>query len=84
MRRHDYAFKAIARLKELSGLSLFVNNMQIKKADGFVDLNKKQPWIAEPVTLDGSDRLIEVFVNAVFSVKIKICVDGKRIGGDDF
>ena len=57
---------------------------KLRKPDGLMALSKNQPWIAERVTLDGSDRLIEIFVYTVFTVKIKICVDGTCIGGDDF
>ena len=67
-----------------SGLTLLVNDEEIRKYDNLVAVSKDKPIISEHVEINGSKRLIEVFVHAVFTVKIKICVDGAHISGDYF
>ena len=67
-----------------SGLTLLVNGEEIRKYDNLAAVSKDKPIISEHVEINGSKRLIEVFVYAVFTVKIKICVDGAHISGDDF
>jgi hypothetical protein len=40
--------------------------------------------MAAKVKLEGAERLVEVYVSALFTIKIKICVDGMQIGGEEF
>ena len=67
-----------------SGLTLLVNGEEITKSFSLVAPGKDKPFISEHVAINGSERLIEIFVWGVFTVKIKICVDGAHISGDYF
>ena len=47
--------------------------------------NPKAPALSARLQAnDASSPLIEVFIKALFTVKAKICVDGRQIAGDAF
>ncbi|MBL4595505.1 MAG: hypothetical protein JKX99_02890 [Robiginitomaculum sp.] len=47
-------------------------------------LSPKQSLLRAPLGIDGVNHLVEVFFLAIFTVKIKIHVDGVQIAGDVF
>lgn len=48
-------------------------------------LNKKKPRLTATFEENGQQHSIEVFAWApIWKVHLKICVDGDRLGGDDF
>lgn len=68
----------------LSGARLFVNGSAVARTDDYFALNKSKPMMTAKVVIDGAEKLVEVFCFALFTVKIKICVDGIQLAGDRF
>ncbi|WP_305821707.1 hypothetical protein [Massilia brevitalea] len=67
------------------GLKLYVDGLQVAENGGMFALDKTRPFVAVTVArADGKTFLVEVFAYALFSVSIKIVVDGKQIAGDVF
>ena len=67
-----------------NGATLFVDGDRVARANDYFIFNKYKPLISENVKLDGAERLVEVFMLARTTVKIKINVDGRQIGGEVF
>jgi hypothetical protein len=67
-----------------SGAKLFVNQKLVAENNDYLALNKSEPLMTAKVLIDGSEKLVEVFAFAIFTVKIKICVDGIQIAGNNF
>jgi hypothetical protein len=67
-----------------SGAKLFVNQkLVVENKDSFA-LKKTIPIMTARVVIDGTEKLVEVFAFAIFTVKIKICVDGIQVAGNRF
>ena len=47
-------------------------------------LDKNAALMSAQLEVEGQKRLVEVFCQALFTVKIKICVDGELVGGESF
>lgn len=54
-----------------------------------VDSSRRKFWLRTSVPvlrgdlqIDGRTHRVEVFVRALFQVRIKICVDGQKLAGD--
>ena len=67
-----------------SGATLFIDGGRVKKNNDYLALKNDKPLMAAKVKLEGAERLVEVYVSALFTIKIKICVDGMQIGGEEF
>lgn len=46
--------------------------------------NSKTPSLSASIGQGEEKEIIEVFIKAILTVKIKICADGKQIGGESF
>ena len=65
------------------GIRLCVDGKQVAASDKFIAMNKERPALSAWVARDkGESFLVEVFAYALFSVRVKIVVDGKQIGGE--
>ncbi|MBP8008172.1 MAG: hypothetical protein KAY87_03485 [Thiopseudomonas sp.] len=67
-----------------SGAKLFIDNELVVKENSFFALDKKSPFVAKKVFVDGAEHLVEVFVYALWDVKIKLHLNGKYVAGDKF
>ncbi|MFD2176729.1 hypothetical protein [Veronia pacifica] len=65
-----------------SGAKLFVDGELIVKDNSLFSLDKSSPFIAKRIIVDGAEHLIEVFVFAFWTVKIKLCLNGRYVAGD--
>ena len=54
-----------------------------KKKDLFA-VKKDIPFMSASLEINGQEKIIEVYIKAIVFVRIKICVDGQFIGGDNF
>ena len=71
------AFSAEARL--------YINGSKVDSCTDLVALGDRPMLRGSLNFSDGSFKEVEVFMKSeLLSVKAKICVDGVRIGGDDF
>lgn len=68
----------------LSGAKLFVNQQVVATNKNLFALSKSKPLMTAKVLIDGSEKLVEIFAFALFTVKIKICVDGIQVAGSKF
>ena len=68
----------------LGGAKLFIDDKPIVTNSEMIAINKNTPLITTRAVIDGVERLVEIYVYAIFRVKIKICVDGTRVAGDRF
>ena len=68
----------------LSGAKLFHDDKLIAVTNDELALDKNEPKMTAKVLINRFERVVEVYFSAVFTVKIQIRVDGKKIAGDDF
>lgn len=66
------------------GAKLLINGQVVAENKQIFSTSKTNPLMSVRTQIDGSERLIDVFAYAIVTVKIKICVDGKLVGGDSF
>ena len=67
------------------GIRLFVDEVQVAENRQLVSLDKRRPLLSASVARkNGKPFLVEVFAYAIFSVSVKIVVDGKQVGGEVF
>jgi len=66
------------------GARLYVGDKQVAENLDHFALDKKRPLMSVRVEVAGRERLVEVFCYAIFFVKLKICVDGVQVAGDQF
>ena len=66
------------------GMKLYVDGVCQAAADRLFALSRSKPVLSHEVVAGASSFLIEVFSYALFTVKAKIVVDGRQIGGDRF
>jgi hypothetical protein len=67
-----------------SGAKLLVNQEVVAENNDYFALSKSKPVMTAKVLIDGSEKFVEVFAFAIFTVKIKICVDGIQVAGNSF
>lgn len=67
-----------------SGAKLLVNQEVVAENNDYLALSKSKPLMTAKVLIEGSEKFVEVFAFAVFTVKIKICVDGIQVAGNSF
>ena len=67
------------------GIRLFVDGEQVAENRQMLALSKEEPLLSASVAREkGEPFLVEVFAHALFSVSVKIVVDGKQVGGEVF
>lgn len=66
----------------LGGAKLFVGGELVAKNNSLFALDKKSPFIATKVLIDGEEYLVEVFAYAFWDIKIKLCLNGQYLAGD--
>jgi hypothetical protein len=67
------------------GIRLFVDEQQVAENRTLFALDKKAPLLSATYTpASGKPFLVEVFAYALFSVNVKIAVNGKQVGGEVF
>jgi hypothetical protein len=78
------------------GHEIIVDNTWFRGAKLYIDGNcrdenhevftlaKDTPKLMATMDYDGQSHRVEVFFRALMTVEIKICVDGKQIGGEIF
>lgn len=66
------------------GLKLFFNDELLEYNKDSASVDKRVPIISKKISIGGRERIIEVFARAIFTVKIKIVVDGVKVAGDNF
>ena len=65
------------------GIRLLLDGQQVAENRMMFTLDKDRPVLSALGARDkGGPFLIEVFAHALFSVRVKIVVDGKQIGGE--
>lgn len=65
------------------GIRLLLDGQQVAENRKMFTLDKERPALSATVAREkGGSFLIEVFAHALFSVRVKIAVDGKQIGGE--
>ena len=67
-----------------SGAKLFVDGELLVKDNSMFALDKNSPQVAKKILVDGAEYLIEVFAYAIFTVKLKLHVNGEFVAGDRF
>ena len=67
-----------------SGAKLFHNGDLVASNNDIFAIRKDKPLMTTKVVIDGEERRVEVFAFAIFTVKLKITVDGIKIAGNDF
>ncbi|MBO2621125.1 hypothetical protein AAEI00_19220 [Shewanella algae] len=66
------------------GAKLFVDGEIVVKDNSFFALDKNSPLVAKKIVVEGVEHLVEVFVYAIFTVKLKLHVNGQYVAGDKF
>ncbi len=67
-----------------TGAKLYINGSKVDDTDQKI-VSKKTPILRGAFESPTGELFkVEVFMKALFSVKVKICVNGVRIGGDEF
>ena len=66
-----------------SGATLFLNDEPIASNNSFFALDRSSPFMSAEATVEGSRSRIDVFLWAVFTVKIQIRLNGTIVGGEE-
>jgi hypothetical protein len=67
------------------GIRLFVDGQQVAENRQMFAVSRERPLLSALVEREkGEPFLVEVFAYALFSVSVKIVVDGKQVGGEVF
>lgn len=67
------------------GIELFVDGVSRASSNDFFALNKSKPILSAEIKPEtGASFVIDVFAYALLMVKVKLCVNGKKIAGDTF
>ena len=67
----------------LSGATLFMNDQPIARNNGLFSASSQTPLLSAEATVNGSKSQIEVFVRAIFTVKIQIRLNGTIVAGEE-
>jgi len=61
-------------------MDLFVGDQVLARTDRMVALGGRRPFLeAEVADVNGQKRRIEVFARAIFTVKIRVSIDGRSL-----
>lgn len=67
------------------GIRLFIDDAQVAENRQLFAIDGRRPLLSTSVPREGgAPFLVEVFAQALFSVSVKIVVDGKQVGGEVF
>jgi hypothetical protein len=66
-----------------SGATLFMNDQPIARNNGLFAASSQTPLMSAEATVNGSKSQIEVFVRAIFTVKIQIRLNGTIVAGEE-
>lgn len=67
------------------GMRLFIDDEQVGENRQLFSIDKERPLLTASVARkSGAPFVVEIFAHALFSVSVKIVVDGKQIGGEVF
>ncbi len=66
----------------LSGAKLFHGGELVASNSELFALDKNKAIMSAKVMIGEVERLVEVFAYAIFTVKLQIRIDGKKIAGD--
>ena len=66
------------------GLKLFHNEELLEHNKDLFSVNKNKPVITKTVVIENKENQVDVYVKAIFTVKIMVKVGGEKIAGDDF
>lgn len=65
------------------GIRLFVDEQQVAESQQLFALDWENPILSASIPREkGKPFLVEVFAHSLFSVRVKIVVDGKQVGGE--
>jgi hypothetical protein len=67
-----------------SGMKLYIDGDVRDEHRGMFSVSGDSPALSASLSHGDEKHRVEVFVKALFTVKIKICVDGRHIGGESF
>jgi hypothetical protein len=67
-----------------NGCKLIINNEIVSENSDYFAIKKNKAIMQAKIDHDGITRKVEVFVFAIFTVNIKIVVDGEYLAGDRF
>lgn len=67
----------------LGGAKLYIDGDRRDTCNDFI-AKSNTPSLSASIEHDGKKELIEVYVKAIVTVKIKICANGQQIGGEAF
>ncbi len=68
----------------LSGATLLIDDGVVDKNSSIFALDSGVPFLSSRLEINNSIALVEVYFYAMFTVKMKICVDKKQIAGEVF
>jgi TM2 domain-containing membrane protein YozV len=65
-----------------NGISLYIKNQLIAKNNDLFSISGTNPMISVKYSFSTGTKLIEVFCEAIIVTRIKICIDGIMVAGD--
>ena len=76
--------KIVVRNTWFSGATLLIDGEVVDRNGASMALDPGMSFLSHRIEIDGQSHLIEVFAKAIFTVKLKICVNKEQIAGDMF
>ncbi len=73
-----------ARNTWTSGATLLINDVVVDRNSSIFALDKETPFLSAEIEVEGSKTLVEVYIYAMLTIKMNICVNRKLISGDRF
>lgn len=70
----SFAVKAEARL--------YIDGDLADRSDGLYAVSKSRPFLSASLVDGATTHRVDVFIRAIFRVRMKICVDGVKVAGD--
>jgi len=66
------------------GMRLYINQQLVCETRKLFSISDKEPVLIFEKEFDNEKKTIEIYCKAVFTTKIKICIDKIIIGGEKF
>ena len=66
------------------GMRLYINQQLVCENKQLLSISDKEPVLIFEKEFDNEKKTIEIYCKAVFTTKIKICIDKIIIGGEKF
>ena len=67
-----------------SGAKLYIDSDLQDTSQELFSVSGNRPLLSSSLTVDETRHTVEVFMKAILTTKIKICVDGKMVAGELF